>query len=150
MKNKILLTILMALIAISLVADPGDPLPKPKTGLIKTTSWSDGNVDVYLYKGTYHIQTEAWITTDDPFDYSNTWNCQGLIDGGLVHNSQSYSSAQWEMENEHTGRVFDQFEITQTAWYTFRAGSYAIWAVTVNQDYGHLYCDYYEAPEDPK
>ena len=150
MKNKILITILMALIAFSLMAGPGDPIPKPKTGNIATTSWADGNVDVYLYEGTYHIEIEAWITTDDPLDPTNTWNNKGLINNGSVQNDQTYDSAQWEMENEHTGLSFDDFDITQTGWYTFRGGAYAIWAVTVNQNYGHLICDSYEVPEDPK
>jgi len=153
MKKNILITILIALIAFSLMAGPGDPIPyEPKLGLIKTTSWADGDVDVYLFEGTYHIEIEAWITTEDPLDPTNTWSYRALVDGGSIFNGQQYNTAQWEMENYHTGHIFQEFTIESTGWYTFRAGAYAIWAVIVNQDYGHLYCDSYvwEVPEDPK
>jgi len=148
MKNKVLITILMALIAFSLMAGPGDPLPNPHTGTVATTTWEAGNIDVYLWEGEYHIRMDAWTTTDTPLEMGPHVIYRGLIIDVGEHSS--YETFFDPVVNYHTYDISGTIEITEPGWYEFRAGAYANYNCTVNSNTGTLICDSYKVPQDPK
>ena len=105
--------------------------------VVQTFSWENGTQNVYLQAGTYRFEFEARVTTDVPYDETNTWNdCAFFSDGS--YNFSEYSFAGWEVVNYPFYAGTPIFRVPIAGVYSIRAGSYEIWACTVNSNTAKL------------
>ena len=109
--------------------------------VVATMSWEDGYQNIYLPTGIYHFEMRANITTDVPFDETNTW-----MDSAEIVNVFSYAEYNSAPYAYVAINVYDEtgsITIENNGTYSIRAGTYATYACTVNSNEATLIRDAY-------
>jgi hypothetical protein len=129
MKKLIIITMLIAMFAIL----PAEQHQQTSDVVIETFSWEEGYKNVYLHAGTYSFEFECTVTTDNPYDDSNTWINSAIVKPN-IYNYAQYGCANYAVTEHPFYDSSNTFSIQQTGTYSIRAGSYAIWGCTVNSN----------------
>ena len=135
MKKLVFISLIIMMFSL-ILAD--DPVPEPRTGLIHSSSWSDGYESVYLYRGTYHFGVSCYVTSSAP--PGNLWIYAGIVSGEETWSA--YGSTEDPITNYLCGTASPTFEIDTSGWYSVRMGAYAHYGCSVTNDTGSIYCDY--------
>lgn len=129
MKKLIIVAMLIAMFAIL----PAEQYQQTSDVVIETFSWEEGYKDVYLHAGTYSFDFECIVTTDNPYDWTNTWMNNAIVQTN-IYNYAQYGCATYAVTEDTFYDYSNTFSIPQTGTYSIRAGSYAIWGCTVNSN----------------
>lgn len=97
--------------------------------VIETFSWEEGYKNVYLHAGTYSFEFECTVTTSTP---GNLWQYKAMKDGSSIYSM--YGSSQNPVNNEYFSDNSGTFGISQSGTYSIRAGTQAIYGVTINSN----------------
>ncbi|MEA1972629.1 MAG: hypothetical protein U9N34_04965 [Candidatus Cloacimonadota bacterium] len=128
-KNSVMLIVLLA---VSFVG-----AQQSTKVVVETFHWEDGYHNVFLQAGTYYFTFSGAVTTDIPFDDSNTWNNCAIFEDGTYNYSQ-YGCSGWEVTNGYFGDSTATFSVPVSGTYSIKAGSYEIWGCTINSNTAKL------------